>query len=80
MTMSNTYYRTCDLALAAALACQGYHPEKLESSAAGRATFVYNHSDDLELAVRSFWTGEALIEPQTFNQHYRTLKSRIYND
>jgi hypothetical protein len=75
-------YQTIDLALAAYLKTQGKNIICIDhkgNSRKRKATIVFEMSEDLEEMIKKYYDNEALVDPRTFFDNVRGLKSRIVN-
>jgi hypothetical protein len=75
---SNFFFKTSDLALATALCVLGIAIEAMQQSDGERMFFIFTKSDKVQDIVNRFWRGELLIEPQTYFNQLKVLKTRIY--
>jgi hypothetical protein len=75
---TNFFFRTSDLALATALCVLGVAIEAMQQSDGQRMFFIFNKSDKLTDIVNRFWRGELLVEPQSYFNQLKVLKTRIY--
>ncbi|MBI2038908.1 MAG: hypothetical protein HYT22_01330 [Candidatus Niyogibacteria bacterium] len=74
---SKDFYRTADLALAAALSL--FVPlEAIDKTDYRRAYFVFPHSEELDELVAAFWRKELKVEPQAYFDELRAIKTRLY--
>ncbi len=74
----NEYYDTSDMALAAALLCGGCKLEALDRSNSRRVLFVFERTGDLEEMLDDYWQDSAVVNPRTYFDSIRMLKSRLY--
>lgn len=74
---SNDFYRTADLALAAAISI--FVPlEAIDKTDYRRAYFVFPYTEELEELVAAFWRKELKVEPQAYFDQLRAIKTRLY--
>ncbi len=73
---------TSSLPLAGAIICSGISLDSVLKGQDGKATFVFNRSNNpnLEQITRDFWQKTLMIEPNSFWEAIRFLKSRIYGE
>lgn len=78
--MSNyeTTYETKSLPLAAAILSLGIVLNSVVKGPEDKSIFVFPHTEDLDQILESFWRKELRIEPNSFWESLRFLKSRIY--
>jgi hypothetical protein len=72
------FFRTSDLALATAISVFGIAIESTEQADVKRTVFIFNKSDKLQDIVDRFWRGELQVEPQSYFNQLKILKTRIY--
>lgn len=74
------YFSTSELALCAALICLDFSLDSLDKTNPQRTVFIFERSEGLDQAISKFWQRELLIEPLSFFEAQRYLKSRIYEN
>ena len=74
------FYRTSDLALAATLGVSGFVIEDVEKTCSLRSVFVIKKPIELDMdeTIRRYWRGEMKVEPQSYFNQLKILKTRIY--
>jgi hypothetical protein len=72
------FFRTSDLALATAICVFGIAIESTEQADVKRTIFIFAKSDKLQDIVNRFWRGELQVEPQSYFNQLKILKTRIY--
>lgn len=72
------YFSSSDLALCATLVALGFNLDSLDKTNPQKTFFVFNRTPELEISVQSFWDKQIKIEPISFFEAQRFLKSRIY--
>lgn len=75
----NKYYKTADLALIAALSLN-FPIESLEKSAGKKVYFYFEKTLELERFIDSYWRADLKIEPQTYFNQLKIIKTRIYSE
>ena len=75
---SDFFFRTSDLALATAISVLGVAIEAMQQTDSERMNFIFAKSDKLTDIVNRFWRGELLVEPQSYFNQLKVLKTRIY--
>lgn len=74
----NEYYDTSDMALAAALLCGGCKLEALDRSNSRRALFIFEHTKDLDKILNDYWQDSVTVNPRTYFDWVKHLKTRLY--
>ena len=73
----NNYFKTSDLALAAAINLS--QPlESLDRSNPHKVLFIFPNNKQTEDIVDSYWKRQLQVEPLSFFNSLRTLKARLY--
>jgi hypothetical protein len=81
MNKNNDVFKTMDLSLAAFLKTIGHQIDRIDVRHQGRkATICFEYTDDLLNDKNKFFNGEAKVDPQSFSNNIRNLKSRINNE
>jgi hypothetical protein len=75
---SDFFFKTSDLALATAISVLGVAIEAMQQTDSERMNFIFTKSDKLTDIVNKFWRGELLVEPQSYFNQLKVLKTRIY--
>ena len=70
-------YHTSSLALATALSTYG-HVYTIIFSTSPRAEFIFPYVPDLEELIDKYHRRELVVEPQTYFDHLKAIKSRLY--
>ena len=76
----NNYYSTSDLALASALVCYGFVIECLEKDQSGRVAFYFVRQSALDGTTQAFWANTLTVNPRTYFDAIKHLKTRIYSE
>ena len=74
----NDYFETSDLPLCTTLCCFGYEIDSI-SKQERKATFLIIKDERLESLVKKYWTHQLQVEPMSFFNFLKEIKSRIYN-
>ncbi len=79
---SNDYtYRTNDLSQAVALVVHGFLVRDIERVAYGnKAVFIFNRSKKLDTALSQYWADKLLVNPKSYFDAMKHLKTRIYSE
>lgn len=75
--IDNTY-TSRDFYLSAFLMASGEELQTYRKDAGNQTTFIFNSSPELQQHVRKFYSLEALINPVTYGNALRNLKSMIH--
>jgi hypothetical protein len=75
---SDFFLKTSDLALATAISVLGVAIEAMQQTDGQRMVFIFTKSDKVQDIVNRFWRGELLVEPQSYFNQMKVLKTRIY--
>lgn len=75
----NQFFESSDLALAAYLSAL-FPIESVDKSNPRKAIFLFKQTQELDKEVRAYWRGETRVEPRTYFDELRRIKSRLYAD
>ncbi len=80
MNLDKSLFETSSLSLAASIVSLGKPLDSVIKNSDGKATFIFNRPDnpDLDQVIQNFWQKTLKIEPNSFWEAIRFLKSRIY--
>jgi hypothetical protein len=84
MTMKNkilkedNFFRTVDLSLASTI-FMFYPLEAVDKQNPRRAEFVFEHSQELDVLIESFWRRELKVDPRAYFDALRSIKARLYD-
>lgn len=73
------YYKTSDLALSSALCCYGYQIEAIDKENQFKAVFSIKKDGKLENLIQAYFTHRLTVEPLSFFNFLKELKTRIYH-
>jgi len=73
------FYISTDLALVAALSLQ-FPIEHIDKTNPRKVKFSLKDSNALRSLVQAYWRKEMRIEPRSYYDQLRTLKSRLYSE
>lgn len=76
---SNDYFQSSDLALCAALCCYEYKIENITKDSSRRAVFLIKKDEQLENLIKKFWSHQLKVDPLSYFNFLKEIKSRIYN-
>jgi len=75
------YFKNQDICLVAALcSASGYAVEAVDKQNPKKAVFLIKRDDKLDEIVRQYWANQLLVEPKSFFNCLKELKTRIYCD
>lgn len=80
MNENKSFYETQSLSLAATLICLGITLDSVTKDQEVKATFIFPQTKELNQAIELFWKRELKVEPNSFWEAQRFLKSRIYGE
>ena len=73
----NDYFSTSDLSLTTTLSL--YYPvDSLDRSNLPKIQFLFRRDSNLDRFVESYWKGEIQVNPITFFNQLKAIKTRIY--
>lgn len=78
--MTEKYYKTFDLALAAALFTVGFPIKSLEKVHHGKAAFIFKRDDNLAHTVNIYWADKLQVNPRAYFDALKHIKTRIYSE
>lgn len=78
-TGNDSFYQTTDVALCAALCCNGYQIEEIEKISSNRSVFLVRRDDKLGETIRLYFAHKLRVEPISFFNCLKEIKTRIYN-
>ena len=71
-------FSTSDLALVAFLSTS-YPIQHIDTTNLRSIVFIFEKDSEFDLLTERYWRGESRIEPVSFSQNLKVLKSRIHN-
>lgn len=75
----NEYFQSADLSLVATLASIGYSIEAIDRNNGSRAIFLIPRDKFLDEKVQAFWSHSITVDPLTYFNCLKELKTRLYN-
>lgn len=76
LSTQNTF-STSDLALATILSL--YYPiDSIDRTNPHKALFLFKREEELDGLVESYWRKQLQVEPQTYFNQLKVIKSRLY--
>lgn len=73
------YFKTSDISLCSALCCHGYEIEAIDRQNSSKAIFLIQIDDRLDEIIQSYFTHRLTVEPLSFFNFLKEIKTRIYN-
>lgn len=75
----NDFYKTSDIALCSTLCCYGYQIETIDKQNPSKAVFLIKKNEQLDSLIQEYFTHQLRVEPLSFFNYLKELKTRIYN-
>jgi len=72
------FYKTSDLGLATTLSIR-FPVRAIDRNNPRKVLFIFDFTDELKDFVDKFWRNEVVVEPQTFINQLKNIKTRIYS-
>ena len=69
---------TTDFGLAVTLLNAGYYLEHIKNNN-GNCIFIFRSKKDLDKVAQDYWNGKLLVDPKTFLNEIKNLKTRMYS-
>ena len=83
MTQENlklkNYYSTSDLALTTAISLW-YPIDAIDRQNPHKASFLFKRDESLDQFIESYWRGELKVNPATYFNQLKIIKSRLYGE
>jgi hypothetical protein len=73
-------FSTSDLGIATALVSLGYEVPLHDKSNPTKVIFIFEDRNNINEAVKKFWSNQLPVDARTFFENTKMLKSRIWND
>ncbi len=73
-------FSTYDLGLAGALLTGGFKLISLNKTNPKKVSFHFPQEEDLDRAVEDYFSGNFQVDAQTYFNHIKSLKNRIYTN
>lgn len=73
----NDFYSTTDLVLATVIA-MNFPIELVDKKNPHKAVFIFKREEELDRLIEEFWKKQTRVEPLSFFNCMKMLKSRIY--
>lgn len=73
------YYQTSDIALATVISL--FQPlVEIKPQSNNKSIFVFKRNEALEKLIENYWSGGLKIEPKTYFNQLKTIKTRLYSE
>lgn len=79
ITMDNKYYQTSDIALATIISLS-FPLVHITPQSSGKSLFVFERNKEMEKLIEDYWSGNLKIEPKTYFNQLKTIKTRLYSE
>jgi len=73
------FLKSSDLALCAALCCCGYQVEAVDRQNPAKVFFLIKRDERLDDLIHLYFTHQLQVEPLSFFNFLKEIKTRIYN-
>ena len=73
------YYQTTDIALATIISLS-FPLVRITPQSNSKSLFVFERSKELERLIEDYWSGTLKIEPKTYFNQLKQIKTRLYSE
>ena len=73
------YLKSSDICLSAALSSYGYQIEAVDKQNPSKAVFFIKRNEELDGLIQMYFTHELRVEPMSFFNALKEIKTRLYN-
>lgn len=73
------YFKSSDICLCSALCCFDYQIEKVIKDNPSKVIFVIRKNEKLDELINKYFTHQLKVEPLSFFNFLKEIKTRIYN-
>ena len=77
--LQNDYYKSSDIAMCASLCCYGYNIEAIDKENPYKAIFLVRRDEKLDDIIQLYFTHQLTVEPLSYFNFLKEIKTRIYN-
>lgn len=77
--MNENYFESADLSLIATLVALGYNLDGIDRNNSSRAILYIKRDKQLDEIVQAFWAHSLKVDPLTYFNCLKEIKTRIYN-
>ena len=75
----NDYFKSSDIALCSSLCCYGYQIETIDKQNQSKAIFLIKKDEKLDGLIQAYFTHQLTVEPLSYFNFLKEIKTRIYN-
>ncbi len=79
-TTNQKQFSTFDLGLTGALLTHGFRLLSLNKTNPKKVSFNFEHEEGLDQAVEDYFSSNFQVDAQTYFNHIKSLKNRIYSN
>ena len=73
------YFKSTDICLSSTLCCYGYQVEAIDRQNTSKAVFLIERDEQLDGLIQLYFTHQLKVEPLSFFNFLKEIKTRIYN-
>ena len=73
------FYRTSDMALCSTLCCYGYQIEATDKQKPEKIVFLIKKDERIDDLIKLYFTHELKVDPLSYFNYLKEIKTRIYN-
>jgi len=73
------YFKSSDICLCATLCCYGYQIEAIDKQNPVKVIFLIKRNEQLDDLMGQYFTHQLRVEPLSFFNFLKEIKTRIYN-
>lgn len=73
------YFKTSDISLCSALCCYGYSVEAIDKANPSKAIFWIRKDERFDDLIKLYFAHQAKVDPISFFNFLKEIKTRIYN-
>jgi len=73
------FFKTSDIALCSALCCYNYQVEAIDRQNPSKVIFLVKRDEQLDGLIQLYFTHQLKVEPLSFFNFLKEIKTRIYN-
>lgn len=76
----NDYFKHTDISLIATLCCYGYQVEAVDKQKPSKVIFLIKRDEQLDDLIQKYWTHQLQVDPMSYFNFLKELKTRIYSE
>lgn len=73
------YFKSSDMCLCSALCCYDYQIEAIDKQNPAKVIFLIKRDEQLDDLIKQYFTHQLRVEPLSFFNFLKEIKTRIYN-